>query len=58
VERWQLAWSRFGKRFVYSNKFNILIGEYFWNNGDKYEGEFKDGQENGQGKKRDLFILT
>ena len=38
--------------------FNILIGEYFWNNGDKYEGEFKDGQENGQGKKRDLFILT
>jgi len=33
-----------------------LIGEYFWNDGDRYEGEWKDGKEQGQGKKKsDLF---
>jgi len=25
------------------------IGKYFFNNGDIYEGDFKDGEKNGQG---------
>jgi len=39
--------------------FNPLIGEYFKNNGDRYEGEWKNGEFNGQGKKSCLlfFIL-
>jgi len=38
------------------------IGKIFWNDGGKYEGEWKDGKRHGQGKKRDLLsdslILT
>jgi len=38
--------------------FNIFIGEFFYNNGDRCEGEWKDGNMYGQGKKSDLLILT
>jgi len=37
--------------------FNAFIGEYFWNNGVRYEGEYKDGKQHGQGNKSDLLIL-
>ena len=42
--------------------FNALIGKYFWNDGDRYEGEWKNGNKHGQGNKsdwlNDLLILT
>jgi len=42
--------------------FNALIGKYFWNDGDRYEGEWKIGINHGQGNKcdwlNDLLILT
>jgi len=42
--------------------FIALIGKLFWNNGDRYEGECKDGNPHGQGKKSALLnyllILT
>jgi len=42
--------------------FHTLIGEFFYNNGDRYEGEFIDDKMHGQGKKsdwlNDLLILT
>ena len=31
--------------------FDDSIGIYFWNNGNRYEGEWKDGNKHGQGKK-------
>jgi len=31
-----------------------LIGKFFWNNGNRYEGEWKDDKKNGQGKKSDI----
>ena len=31
--------------------FNIFTGKYFQNDGGRYEGEWKDGNTNGQGKK-------
>jgi len=38
-------------RFFYFS----LIGKFFWNDGDRYEGEWKDGKRNGQGKKSALL---
>jgi len=42
--------------------FNAWIGKFFWNNENRYEGEWKDGKKHGQGKKRyllnDLLILA
>ena len=38
--------------------FNPSIGKYFWSNGDRYEGDFKDGYLTGQGEKSDSLILT
>jgi len=35
--------------------FNALIGKKFYNNGDRYEGEWKDGKKHGQGKKSYLL---
>ena len=39
-----------------------FIGKYFYNDGNRYEGEFKDDKKHGQGKKsyllNDLLILT
>jgi len=31
--------------------FDVLIGKIFWNDRDKYEGEWKDNKMHGQGKK-------
>jgi len=36
--------------------FDDSIGKLFWNNGDKYEGKFKDGKEHGQGKKQVITL--
>ena len=39
--------------------FNALIGKEFLNDGDRYEGEYKDSYKDGRGKKEgDLLILT
>ena len=42
--------------------FNTLTGKFFCNNGDIYEGEWKDNEKHGKGKKsdllNDLLILT
>ena len=35
--------------------FNASKGKSFWNNGDRYEGEWKHGEMDGQGKKSDLL---
>ena len=32
--------------------FNALIGKKLYNNGDRYEGEWKDGKTHGQGNKK------
>jgi len=32
------------------------IGKYFWNNGDRYEGEWKDGKYHGEGKKQAITL--
>ena len=40
------------KRRIKNNKgWSIFLqkGIYYWNNGDKYEGDFKNGQPNGKG---------
>jgi len=34
-----------------------FIGEYFWNNGNRYEGEWKDGEYHGQGKKEVIYLM-
>jgi len=31
--------------------YSVSIGKYFWNDGKKYEGEYKDGKEHGKGMK-------
>jgi len=28
----------------------LPIGKYFWNDGRRYEGEFKEGKKDGKGK--------
>jgi len=42
--------------------FNAFIGKYFWKDGNRYEGEWKDGMKHGQGNKSALLnyllILT
>ena len=30
---------------------NSSIGKYFYNSGSRYEGEWRDGKQQGQGKK-------
>jgi hypothetical protein len=37
--------------------FNAFIGEFFYNQGDRYEGEWKDGKKHGQGNKSVLLKL-
>jgi len=32
------------------------IGKWFGNNGDRYEGEWKDGNRHGQGKKQVITL--
>jgi len=36
--------------FIYSNIFVDIIGKLFWNDGSRYEGEWRDGKYHGQGK--------
>ena len=42
--------------------FNVIAGKFFYHNGDRYEGEWKDDNMHGQGNKsdllNDLLILT
>jgi len=37
--------------------FDDLKGKQFWNNGNRYEGEWKDGNMNGQGKKTSYYFV-
>ena len=32
-------------------------GKFFWKNGDRYEGEFKNGKKHGQGKKEVIYFM-
>jgi len=45
--------------FLLNALFIILcfIGEYFGNNGNRYEGEWKDGKYHGQGKKEVIYLM-
>ena len=47
-----------GFNFLFCFKFQI--GKFFWNDGNRYEGEWKDDKKNGQGKKSDIegFIYS
>jgi len=36
--------------------FDDSIGEWFGNDGDRYEGEWKDGKYHGQGKKQVITL--
>jgi len=40
--------------YLFLTLFNASIGEKFCNNGDRYEGEWKDDKIQGLGKKSDL----
>jgi len=42
--------------FIIIAIFDDSIGEYFWNNGDRYEGEWKDSKKHGKGKEGSLCI--
>jgi len=50
------------KKIFILTLFNALKGNFFWNDGDRYEGEWIDNKRNGQGKKsyllNHLLILT
>jgi len=37
--------------------FDDTLGEYFWNNGNRYEGEWKDDKKHGQGKKEVIYFM-
>jgi len=45
--------------FLFYASFLILcfIGKFFWNNGNRYEGKWKDDIMHGQGKKEDIYFL-
>jgi len=45
--------------FLLNALFIILcfIGEYFGNNGNRYEGEWKDDKYHGQGKKEVIYLM-
>ena len=55
VRKWFIEW------FIDSNIIQYFQGKFYWKNGDRFEGEFKDGNQHGQGKKlyllNDLLIL-
>ena len=33
-----------------------FVGKYFYSNGNRYEGEWKDGNKHGQGKNKIIII--
>ena len=35
----------------FGNSFFMFVGKYFYADGDRYEGQFKDGESEGQGNK-------
>jgi len=37
--------------------FDDSLGKWFGNNGDKYEGEYKDDKMHGQGKKEVIYFM-
>jgi len=37
------------------NLFNAFLGKFFSNDGDRYEGEWKEDKKHGQGKQIDLL---
>jgi len=37
--------------------FDDSLGKWFGNNGDKYEGEYKDDKKHGQGKKEAIYFM-
>jgi len=41
-----------------STIFNALIGKLFWSDWNKYEGELKDYNFHGQGRKREKLIMS
>jgi len=62
VERWQQAWSRYER----SDLLNVLlilslsdgsIGKWYEKKGNRYEGEWKDNNMHGQGKKEVIFFV-
>jgi len=34
-----------------------FTGKYFWNDGGRYEGEWKDDKQNGQGKTKAAYFM-
>ena len=56
VQGWQRAWQRYEISYLFYELliltlFDALIGKFFTSNGDTYEGDYKEGTLNGQGKK-------
>jgi len=37
--------------------FDDSLGKGFWNNGGRYEGEWKDGVMHGKGKKQVIYFM-
>jgi len=37
--------------------FDYYLGMWFENNGSRYEGEFKDGNRHGQGKREVIYLM-
>jgi len=37
--------------------FDYSLGESFLNDGDRYEGEYKDGKRHGQGKIEVIYFM-
>ena len=36
--------------------FDDFVGKWFWNNGERYEGEWKDDIMHGKGKKEVIYL--
>jgi len=38
--------------------FDDYTGKYFWKDGNRYEGEWKDDKKLGQGKKEEIYFVV